>query len=845
MDKSIKDIKATKKVTKDLISELDAATNEKGVEHAYWGAIKATFKEGLPSDADQTDGFIRIKYVESELFLLMEFKFNKHLKKRINAMEVLIQIIFYMHALRDSLASVPNVIMVGDKNDVFVMNTKPLMKYLDRDDVNWEVSPSSAAKTYFNTMVVDLYNDVDINYYPHAVHDTDFNFNSILRDIAILMTNSQEKIKLTPNNINAAFDQFISQVITSNKFSAEELVNIFITVATERKSKVFFNSNASQIRVNNYTVSINKNNYRNFVSHFEEQYRPSEKRIFTAISDRLIQDIQRRTSGEFYTPSSFVKYATDQFKRYLGSNWNNDYVVWDPAWGTGNLTRDNRFANLFASTLNQADLDQGHQYNVGAHKFIFDFLNDDIDFETQNLFGYESDKLPKELIEILTKHPDTKFLFFVNPPYGTAGNANSKDRKAKTGISDSKIKIEMRTQHLKVQEQLYAQFIYRIIKMKIQLNLQNVYLGLYSPTLLITGSKYDKFRKLFLKNFKFIQGNIFQASNFADVKSNWAIDFSIWKGINSHENKVQNVFPHNILQLNSTGEVKVKGTRVLWNTDGIESLQDYLNKNTEKKSKLTKHVLQFKSRYVTNNKTVAIPQNAIGFLVNDTNNVEASAKGVYLMSSPITRHIKTSMITANSLVRQMIVFAARKVIGPTWVNQKDEFLAPVNENTPEFKQLSRKAVIYSIFSPNNNIISYRQDYLDSGVSCLNSWFFMDVSEIKELADKYNNDMIYNDCIEYADVAPVYSYLQHTDLDDEDRKLLNLARKIVRDTFKFRKLVNDDNAKISLNTWDASWNQIMQVAKEYVSNDVIEFNNIFKDYSMNIENLVYINGILKR
>ena len=165
-----------------------------------------------------------------------------------------------MHALRDSLASVPNVIMVGDKNDVFVMNTKPLMKYLDRDDVNWEVSPSSAAKTYFNTMVVDLYNDVDINYYPHAVHDTDINFNSILRDIAILMTNSQEKIKLTPNNINAAFDQFISQVITSNKFSAEELVNIFITVATERKSKVFFNSNASQIRVNNYTVSINKNN---------------------------------------------------------------------------------------------------------------------------------------------------------------------------------------------------------------------------------------------------------------------------------------------------------------------------------------------------------------------------------------------------------------------------------------------------------------------------------------------------------------------------------------------------------------------------------------------------------
>lgn len=843
--KSFKDVRATTKITKDLVAELDAATIEKGVEHAYWGAIKATFKNGLPSDADQTDGFIRLKYIESELFLLMEFKFNKHLKKRINAMEVLIQIIFYMHILRDKLASVPNVVMVGDKNDVFVINTKPLVKYLDRSDIDWSISPSSAAKTYFNSVVVDLYNDIDINYYPHSVHDKDFSFNEILDDIAVLMSDSDEKIKLTPTNINAAFDQFISQVITTNKFTAEELVDIFITVATDRKTKVFFNPNTSQIRVNNYTVSINKNNYRNFVNHFEEQYRPSEKRKFTAISDRLIQDVQRRASGEFYTPSSFVKYATNQFKKHLGPNWNNDYVVWDPAWGTGNLTRDNHFAKLFASTLNQSDLDQGNQYNVGAQKFIFDFLNDDIDFETQNLFGYESEKLPNELIDILTKHPETKFLFFLNPPYGTAGNANSKDRKAKSGISDSKIKLEMKAKHLKVQEQLYAQFLYRIIKMKEQLNLQNLYIGLYSPSLLITGTKYDKFRKLFLRNFKFIQGNIFQASNFADVKSNWAIDFSIWKSISSHESKVQSVFPHNVLQLNSAGEVKVKDTKLLWNTDQVESLQDYLNKNTDAKSTLTKQVLQFKSRYLTNKKIIDIPQNAIGFLINDTNNIEASAKGVYLMSSPITRHIKTSMVTGNSLVKQMIVFASRKVVKATWINQKDEFLAPVDESSKEFSELARKSVIYSIFSPNNNIISYRQNYLDSGVSCLNSWFFMDVDEIKELAEKYNNDAIYNDCIEYANTSAIYSYLQTTKLDEDDNKLLTLARNIVKETFKFRNLVNDDNPNLSINTWDASWNQIVQIAKEYLPDELSTFNRIFNDYVKDIENLVYVNGILKK
>lgn len=845
-EKSIKELHASKKVTSDFVTALKNATVEKGVENAYWQAVKASFKQGQPNDSDATDGFIDIKYVEAELFLLMEFKYNKHLNKRRNAMEVIIQTIFYMHTMREQMAKVPNMIMIGDKEYAFVMNTTPILKYLDNNDVDWSVSPSSAAAKYRTSMVVDLYNDRDIQYYIHKINDKTFTFNTLLDDIKTLMSDSNQKIKLDPNNINAAFDQFVTMVITDRKrFSAEDLVSIFITVASNRKNHVS-NLDGNLIKVNDYSVPVNKQNYRNFINHFEEEYRPSEKRKFTEISDRLIQDLQRRASGEFYTPSAFVNYALSRITKALGNNWNNDFSVWDPAWGTGNLTRDIHIENLFASTIHNSDLIQGYQYNRGARKFIFDFLNDDYDFEENNLFGYKAEKLPAELVNLFTQHPENKFLFFLNPPYGTAGNANSKTTKSKKGISNSKIQEEMKEHHLQVQDQLYAQFLYRIIKMKKAFNLSNVYIALYSPSLFLTGKKFNKFRKLFFDNFKFLEGTLFQASNFADVKGNWAIDFSIWKAGNLDQNK-RNVFDHKLIQLDTAGKVTIAGNKKLWNTDNknTKSLQKYLNENTEDKSQLTKRKLVFRSRYVTSNKFFDRPQNAIGYIINDTNNIEASAKGVYLMSSTVTRHIKTSIITANTLPKQMIVLASRKVIPATWVNQKDEFLAPDFQSKEDQEKMERKSVIYSIFSPANNIISYREDYKGAQSVNLNEWFFMDVEKIKDLANEYNNDSIYNDAIEYANTPAVLQYLRNAKLDDKDKKILEIAQKLVVNTFKFRNIVNDDNPDYSVNTWDASWNQILQVAKLYTPDEIKKFNIVFNNYSKDIIDLVYTNKILLR
>lgn len=77
-------------------------------------------------------------------------------------------------------------------------------------------------------------------------------------------------------------------------------------------------------------------------------------------------------------------------------------------------------------------------------------------------------------------------------------------------------------------QQLYIQFLYRILDIKKRFKVEEMYICFFSPTLFLTGGRYDKFRKLFLSEFKFQNGFIFNASNFSYVSKRWEVAFSIW-----------------------------------------------------------------------------------------------------------------------------------------------------------------------------------------------------------------------------------------------------------------------------------------------------------------------------
>ena len=101
----------------------------------------------------------------------------------------------------------------------------------------------------------------------------------------------------------------------------------------------------------------------------------------------------KKTEGEFYTPEIFADFAHSVLEKHFGKNWRSRYYVWDPAWGTGNLTKSKKFKHLYASTLHKSDIDASYA-NMESDKFQFDFLNDQI----KSLLGLH---VPQGLYEAL------------------------------------------------------------------------------------------------------------------------------------------------------------------------------------------------------------------------------------------------------------------------------------------------------------------------------------------------------------------------------------------------------------------------------------------------------------
>lgn len=287
----------------------------------------------------------------------------------------------------------------------------------------------------------------------------------------------------------------------------------------------------------------------------------------TRTSDRHIDDDSRRRAGQFYTPSLFTDYAHALIEEHFGINWNEDYIVWDCAWGTGNLTRDYKFNELYASTLFNEELDQCKDINPEATKFQFDFLNDDIG---GGLFG--KTKLPDGL---LNNVKGKSILFLINPPYATAGTFSTEERKdSKAGCTDTAVNKEMiKGGWGKSAQNLYTQFLYRIYSLIDVYGLKNVKLCVFCPPLFLSGSSFEKFREKWLKRFEYKKGVLFKASHFSDCSGDWGIGFTIWEQGESEE---KNNFYFNLIDVVGD-KIEVVGDKEVYNTDGLLSASKWVS----------------------------------------------------------------------------------------------------------------------------------------------------------------------------------------------------------------------------------------------------------------------------
>jgi hypothetical protein len=823
-----------------FFEEIRQANLEREVELVYKKELNYYYPDVVISNPYGCDGLIE----KGNLKLIIELKYSEEFTEKRTQCKVIVQALYYIKKFQCDGYKLPNVILIGDKDEVFTIHNNAINKYID-EDIDWSIAPSKAGLKN-PELILKMVKDDDI--IPHIFKiDESFSFKQVVDYINSLVSELKTYVTVTERNISSIYDYFTINVIKNYKqHSSNELVKIFITFMINPEG-TYLHPNKKNVLVlqDGKEVSIKRDRYLAFFNYFKREYSPKEKEKFTEIADRLIEDTIRRAKGEYYTPTNWVDEAHTLISNILQEDWKNNYVVWDCAWGTGNLTRDYYFSRLYCSTIHHSDLTIGYRYNKNAVKFQYDFLSDDTELlEGKDLLTYNL-KLPKVLLEDLRQNKP--ILFLINPPYGSAGTMKT-DGSHKKGIVGTRVNLLMKKYNMGAcSQQLYAQFLFRILLMKQIYNLTNVSIALFASPLFMTGSSFKKFRELFLKNFKYETGMLFPASEFDGVCDEWGISFSVWT---SGKTADKNTFKHVLKQISISDTLGINkiitlGYKELYNLDSSGSFSDWIKEDV-KNLKTYEAPLLSSALVVKESGYGRLAKDAFGYYVNSGNSIYDNASDVYLLSGCSTRGHGISVMPSN-FIKVMANFAARKcMIGQysDWKNNKDEYMVP-NTTDKRYIDWAIDCIVYSLFHSASNQSSLRNiKYKGSLYNIENEFFFMSNSKMRELANKYNNDEVYLDAKSFSRERYVYKFLSETKLSNESLIVLNKAKRLIEKSFEYRQVFNEDHPEYNINTWDAGWYQIKGILKEYFTDDLEDFNYLYRILDQKIRSMIYKLGILR-
>ena len=244
--------------------------------------------------------------------------------------------LYYIKKFEVSGKILPSVILIGDKNECFVIHTNDIFNYLGMD-FNWNIAPSNA---HTNIELVNLMiEDNKIN--PH-IFDIK-NMDDCINKIKDLTDGVKRLIPITPHNVTEVFKSFEDKVIGKHNLDTNQLANLFVQLLVNPDDNYLHPVNHRKTVVTKAFREValkSRESFESFFSHFSREYTPKQREHLTAVVDRLVQDITRRKQGEFFTPTIWVDKAHEYIASVYGEDWKEKYVVWDPAWGTGNLTRE-------------------------------------------------------------------------------------------------------------------------------------------------------------------------------------------------------------------------------------------------------------------------------------------------------------------------------------------------------------------------------------------------------------------------------------------------------------------------------------------------------------------------
>ncbi|GAA9248531.1 hypothetical protein HpHA219_14270 [Helicobacter pylori] len=386
--------------------------------------------------------------------------------------------------------------------------------------------------------------------------------------------------------------------------------------------------------------------------------------------DLLVPSDVRERKGAFFTPKIWVEKSQEYLAKALGQDYQEDYIIWDCAGGTGNLLNGlTNKANCFLSTLDSNDVAivkdlaaKNHLKLLENHVFQFDFLNDD----------FYSEKVPKSLQEILKdKEKLKKLIIYINPPYAEAGN---KAKMSGTGEHKAKVARNNKTHETYKDflgsgaNELFAQFFMRIYK-----ELNGCIMASFSKLKYLNSSNFKKFREVF--KAKFLEGFMVPADSFDNVKGQFPIGFLVW----------------------DTATPPLKPTSAL-NLEVFDSLGEFLGyKNIVNENVKNIHMWLKQKEKIEN-------MEILGYIDTPTPDFQGSPSVAIINNKNSSkRHSVYFAIASSNILFGSVFFSIRHCIKATWQNDRDQFYAPYDDAFQDDSEFKNNCLIFMLFHTQNRI----------------------------------------------------------------------------------------------------------------------------------------------
>lgn len=783
------------------------------------------------SEEDVKDAYIKaigIKEYQKNLIDIQtkEIWFEAKEGGRNSTYAMFTQLMHYVQVALDRGEYIPPFLAVIDTQKAAIMKSSDVIPFLEKKTIRWGKSASNYTQealdevsAYIGTYFVSFKIETHEEEFIHTIK------NAIVKGDII-------RTQITPDNLKQVFDKWVAMIGREIRDIAEEdyALLFFADIMSDGTVSTHTDLTAELLHRNNQPVFMlngklyelsNREGYRQFWAIYHRPPKAEYRNYLLERRDSLIPIDERSFKGAYYTPLAVVDKAYDKLTETLGKNWQKDYIVWDMCCGVGNLeVKHSNPRNIFMSTLDSEDIDvmKATKTCVAATRFQYDYLNDDI-ADDGSIDYTLTNKVPQALRQAIAE--GKKILVLINPPYAESGDGVASGNKE--GVASTRMSKFMPDYGYATRE-LFTQFVARISQ-----EIPTATIAMFSTLKYVNAPNFEKFRREWSANY--LGGFIVHSKSFDGLKGDFPIGFLLWKTNNIIKNN--QTFSEITTDVLNKNAIPV-GEKVFYNIPNEMFLSAWFKR--PKSNKIDS--LPLKNAISPTTSSIDVrgtkwADGAIGGMICGKNDLQHTSTQTALLSSGYCS-AGGYYVTPEILWQTAVLFSVRRLIKPTWLNDRDQFLQPTEPLTEEFKT---DCLIWMLFNGSNLTASADDLHWNDKKWSIVNHFIPFTEEEVGAPDRFESDFM-------------VQYLRDKKLSSEAKVVLDEGRKLWRAYFAQTdvRAVRDE---LKLNRPDVGWYQVRKALEaRNKSGDfpVVSFGTYKESYEMlsdKLRPMVYELGFLRK